>query len=457
MRLGTGFALLLAGFLFCGGVRLSAQFPDTIEYTEVLGKDCVLFDTAETETFLKQARANLNYPLFRWTSNQKTDARYPGYRNSPKLTMFGLDVCEMIVRFSEGKAESLYVMFYNRGDMKEMDRDDFTALCEKLQKKLADFTGVEGEEKKGKLTSHDRLYCFFYVTKKYVFELKWSIRKEARGHSCEYIQLEISRFDPENDPRKKSLSRTASAESVKSGLAGNLKKEENGGFWIDNIPMVDQGEKGYGVPAVLERILRYYGNEDVSQHVLAQLSESEAEQGTSVESAIPAIKKVSTKIGVRLSPVYRRMEDVKDIQKMLKKYNSFAKRAGAEKVEPVIVQNGNMRIYMTDETLDQCKPEIYKSMWMAQKGDYAKFKKFLKENLQKGIPVIWSLRLGMFPEEGRMMQTRGNHMRLIIGLNEAENKIYFSDTWGAGHEKKAMDMDEAWTVTNGYFSLLPRK
>ncbi len=456
MRKGRSIALLLAGLLCFGGLPLSAQFPDTIEYTDVLGKDCALLDTANAETFLKQEKENLNYPLFCWTSNQKTDARYPGYRNSPKLTMFGQDVCEMIVRFEDGKAESLYVMFYNRGDMKELDRDDFTELCEKLRKKLAEFTGTEGEEKKGKLTSQDRLYCFFYITEKHVFELKWSIRKQSRDYSCEYIQLEIYRFDPKNDPREKSLSRTASAEGVKAGLAENVKKED-GAFWIDNIPMVDQGAKGYCVPAVMERVLRYYGNEDVSQHVLAQLSESESGRGTDIDAAIPAIKKVSTKIGVRLSPVYRRMVDVKDVQKVLKKYNSFAKRAGAEKVDPIIQQNGNMRIYMTGETLDQFDPEIAKTMWVAQKGEYAKFKKFLKENLQKGIPVIWSVRLGMFPEEGLLRQMRGGHMRLIIGMNEAGNEIYFSDTWGVGHEKKTMKMDEAWTITNGYFSLLPRK
>ena len=37
----------------------------------------------------------------------------------------------------------------------------------------------------------------------------------------------------------------------------NVKTEENGDVWIDNIPMVDQGPKGYCAPATFERAMRY--------------------------------------------------------------------------------------------------------------------------------------------------------------------------------------------------------
>ena len=37
----------------------------------------------------------------------------------------------------------------------------------------------------------------------------------------------------------------------------NVRKEDNGDVWIDNIPMVDQGPKGYCAPATFERAMRY--------------------------------------------------------------------------------------------------------------------------------------------------------------------------------------------------------
>lgn len=44
-------------------------------------------------------------------------------------------------------------------------------------------------------------------------------------------------------------------------------------------------------------------------------------------------------------------------------------------------------------------------------------------------------------------------MRLIIGYDEKENIIYYSDSWGAGHERKQMAADQAASITTGRFLL----
>jgi hypothetical protein len=44
---------------------------------------------------------------------------------------------------------------------------------------------------------------------------------------------------------------------------------------------------------------------------------------------------------------------------------------------------------------------------------------------------------------------------MIIGYNEKENKIVFSDSWGAGHEYKTMNADDALKATQGLFSMKP--
>ena len=46
-------------------------------------------------------------------------------------------------------------------------------------------------------------------------------------------------------------------------------------------------------------------------------------------------------------------------------------------------------------------------------------------------------------------------MRLIIGYNDKEQKLIFSDSWGAGHEFKRMKMSDAYKATKGVYSLRP--
>lgn len=69
---------------------------------------------------------------------------------------------------------------------------------------------------------------------------------------------------------------------------------------------------------------------------------------------------------------------------------------------------------------------------------------------------MWGLQLGIFPENGeKAPQAGGGHMRLIIGYNEAKSEIIFSDSWGAGHERKSMAAPHACAATMGLYLLQP--
>jgi hypothetical protein len=51
---------------------------------------------------------------------------------------------------------------------------------------------------------------------------------------------------------------------------------------------------------------------------------------------------------------------------------------------------------------------------------------------------------------------QGGHLRLIIGYNTRTKEIIYSDTWGRGHEKKRMPIDNAFTMTRSLFSMEPK-
>ena len=47
-------------------------------------------------------------------------------------------------------------------------------------------------------------------------------------------------------------------------------------------------------------------------------------------------------------------------------------------------------------------------------------------------------------------------MRLIIGYNLEDGQVYYTDSWGPGHEKKKMSMKEAFTSTYALMVIEPR-
>ena len=57
----------------------------------------------------------------------------------------------------------------------------------------------------------------------------------------------------------------------------------DGHCYIDAIPMIDQGEKGYCAAATLARILQYYGY-PISMHAIGELAQTTAEGATMIRS-----------------------------------------------------------------------------------------------------------------------------------------------------------------------------
>ncbi|NQZ58264.1 MAG: hypothetical protein HRT88_12465 [Lentisphaeraceae bacterium] len=47
-------------------------------------------------------------------------------------------------------------------------------------------------------------------------------------------------------------------------------------------------------------------------------------------------------------------------------------------------------------------------------------------------------------------------MRIIMGYNQKTSKIFYTDSWGAGHEKKEMDMATAFFISIAVWDISPR-
>ena len=78
----------------------------------------------------------------------------------------------------------------------------------------------------------------------------------------------------------------------------------------------------------------------------------------------------------------------------------------------------------------------------------------IDQQIDKGIPLFWGVTLGTYPEP-EIPQSKGGHMRLIIGYNDKKREILYTDSWGAGHELKRMPADWAWTISHCLMYMKP--
>jgi hypothetical protein len=170
--------------------------------------------------------------------------------------------------------------------------------------------------------------------------------------------------------------------------------------------MVDQGAKGYCVVASAQRLFEYYGI-SCDQHQLAKIARSDAQDGTNSRQMVRALECLGRDFHLQFKSLFARFTD------------------------------GSLR-----------EPKNQKPAGLTE------FQKMVERYTGEGIPLLWGLELGRFPEQPALSrQTAGSHMRLIIGLDK--DNLYFSDSWGAGHELGSMTVENAFAATNGLFVMHP--
>ncbi|MGJ8697122.1 MAG: C39 family peptidase [Verrucomicrobiaceae bacterium] len=367
---------------------------------------------------------------FEWLSSAQKAIRAPG----GQFSLMGLDVGEIVVRGKGGKVGNASLSIFNRGDDGTMLRDDYDALMRQWKSGLDDKLKERPEERhKAGAVSIDG---WMWKKGRIVFLLEGSVTKKT--NRVEFVRLRMGYADSMED--KKEVKRRGS-------LDDNVVEKENGDVLVTNVPMVDQGEKGYCVVASVERVARYFGL-DVDQHELAQLADTSAE-GTYPDKMEKAFKRLTGRIHVR---TLKLMDyDYKQTVSDYKAYEKEARKQGAETFDIDLD-----RSYIIAQGFwANLNPEIFKVV-KAREAKYDFFKRKTKEFVDQGVPICWTLYLGMF-KEGDMPQSRGGHMRLIVGYNEEKEEVLYTDSWGEGHELKRMPAIEAWCMTTGMYAMVPNR
>lgn len=356
---------------------------------------------------------------------------------------------------------------YNKGDSKDrLSQAEFNRLVRETAEGLNQYYGKGRLGRANKPRPNFVTRQMLWTQKSPGAQLQWGYVEQHRSagrtvpYSAEFVKVLLVPLTGSSAVDRAALTGTGIMAKTKnlSQLRKGVKRDQDGSVWIDEIPMVDQGQKGYCAAATAERLLRLYGFQ-VDQHAVAQIAETSAVGGTSLANMALAISKIGHHYRLdkkELIPIEDQKSFLKsDLYKQLERYNSVAKKKHQTQID--------WRAYSPNHVVDiqriwaAMDPEILLESRMKDRQGFRSFMRDVKRYIDMGVPIIWSCLVGMYPEEVQLGQAGiSGHMRLIIGYNSKTQEILYSDSWGVQHAKKRMKASQAWTMTKGMMILKPR-
>ena len=207
-------------------------------------------------------------------------------------------------------------------------------------------------------------------------------------------------------------SRVPDAE-LRERLVSRIERRPNGDVVLKDIPMVNQGPKGYCVPATWERVMRYMGV-PADMYILAMAGGTAAGGGTSIAAIAAGARDAISRGGRQLD-----FEPGKVTVFNIKKHISH----GVPVMWAVFVDRG------FDDSL------------------YAR----AGERMQMSDPEAWKKQIARERNDARKLKinTANGHVRLIIGYNDKTRELAFSDSWGPQAAERWMTEEEAQAISQG--------
>ncbi len=394
----------------------AANFPESIKL-DVLTNFPTNWDITP-EAFEKHFNSQ-HEGLFRWLTKDHSRAKLSRKLYSDreiKLSFLdeNIPVEEVIVDFSNGKLNLVTISIFHRGDGAEINPTDFknrqSVIGKTISSRLATRAVIrQANRQQGMLTEG---FSWESPSGSALLEAN---EGASTGSKIEFLRLRLARQNATGALAMAMKSTRGGASSRLSDLPTNVTRDAEGNVFIRNLPMVDQGNKGYCLPASTQRIFEYYGI-GADMHQIAQVAEADPNRGTSAMTMSKELDKIDFKFKTRLM---------------------------------IIAMSGGQN-QLTEVQIE--KDEYY----IGKPVDERKFLKTIYMLIDDGIPLLWALELGRYPEDPDLKpQTAGGHMRIIIGYNEKTEKIIFTDSWGEGHEFKTIQASNAYNASYGLFALKP--
>ncbi len=357
----------------------------------------------------------LGWPKESETSTDSSFRKYPGAEER----VFGVRPYSLVLFGTEGKASGLSMIFANKGDAVDVapvagDKLDPRALKKQMK-------SCEAAISQDKTTIAAALTSILGNPVNARFGQGRQTRESTErwdwnGHAIllaappgEYVAVRILPLEVA-DARGKS--RLPDAE-LRVRLESRIERRPNGDVILKDIPMVNQGPKGYCVPATWERVMRYMAI-PADMYVLAMAGNTGAGGGTSVDEIIAGVREAVISSGRRLDPQKARIS-TSTISKSI---------------------NRGLPIMWTMYSMDEVNAALNQR---------------IKERADMTDPVSWRKHLESARKGAKKINTNpeDGHMCMIIGYNEKTGEIAVSDSWGPEYAERWITEEEANAISQG--------
>lgn len=364
----------------------------------------------------------------RWPEESRTKAS-SSHRVYPRngMPVAGAKAFTAALYGTDGKAGGLSFVFANKGDIeqmieleegmnkRELEREikkasrDYKSWIRKDEKTIAEtLTGLFGAPQIEKIGDSVQ-------TKELAKRWDWN------GHTFyltapreEYVALRIL---PTEEADSKGIERMPRAELMKI-LAGRVVRRDNGDVILSEMPMVNQGPKGYCVPATWERALRYMGI-PADMYVLAMAGGTDVGGGTSLAGMNEGVSALLRRYGRRLQQT-----------------------------------GGSVNLRTIAQEIDKGRPLLWYMLSTDEYNNAANER--IQERETMTDPASWKARLAEPRKAAKKFKPLRSeaHVCMIIGYNKETNEIAVSDSWGPQFAERWVTVEEAQAVSQGTFSVI---
>ena len=382
-------------------------------------------DTQFWQDDVAQVAQRLGWPN---ESKTKSDESYRRYAKVGEATVLGASAYSMALYGKMGKPTYISLVFANAGDFAEARKENHShdvAAIDAAEEDLGIAVKKDAQSITSALTPllgepSITLYGNSSSNRDEVHRWDWNdVAILLNAHDGEYASVKII---PSSVADHHGTVDVTDRDEMRDLLAARVVKRDNGDVILSELPMVDQGPKGYCVPATWERYLRYM-DVPADLYVLAIMGHAGLGGGTNPAYMQAGVDDYVTAYHRRIE-IYDAPLDVVHIQKYIDQGLPLMWTCWVVKsIEVQASKNTHDRQGATDLTT---------------------YAKSLKDQ---------DAALGDNFQAANSDHTNG-HMRLIIGYNAGTNEIAISDSWGTWAAERWMYTPTADKITQGQLSYL---
>ncbi|MCC5841466.1 MAG: hypothetical protein JJT96_15230 [Opitutales bacterium] len=346
------------------------------------------------------------------TAYEASYRRYP--REATRL--FGARPYSVALYARDGRPQNISIVYMNRGDL-PLALAEASETSIRTEAALLAWLRSANQRDAGAITQALENVLGegrFFATGQGTFR-ETTTRWDWEGHAFLLVSEPTSHTAlsilPSAEADARGRAQWSPAPPLRERMRADLLLNDFGDVLIGNLPMVDQGPKGYCVPATFERVMRYV-DIPADMYRLAQAGGSGIGGGTSMERMLGAVE-------------------------------DHVRRHGR--------QFTTMQIGSSMHALTRQIDEGVPLLWLMYSGaEYNRLAdRHTRERLRATDPRAWSASLDERRRAARSLPiNRGApHICLIIGYNEITGEVAVSDSWGPNYALRWILFEEMQQVS----------